>query len=433
MKNFADLSRRDEERRALKGSMLLLLIIVLIIFFLLWAYFTEIDDVTRADGRVVPSKNVQIVQAPDPGVIKSIRVRRGQLVSEGDLLAELDPTSMSSEFDQQRTRVWALSARIARLQAQVDGAETIDFPPELFGHAPTILRSEVALFGARRDELLAEIEVLEQQRRQRLEEFEEAEVEGTTARSTLALVEAEIGIIAPLVRRRIEPETTLLALRRSLVDVQGRSARSEAAVRRLTASLGEVDDRIEALKARFRSEAHGQLALAAAELAEARARLPAFEHRLTRSEIRAPVRGTVNLIHVTTIGGVVQAGHNLIEIVPAEDSLLVEAFVKPADIAFLYPGQPAKVKVTAYDFSRYGSIQGRIVRIGADSTRRPDRDERAFVVEIQTETNILDATGAALEILPGMVVEADILSGRRSILQYLTQPIVRVRDRALRD
>ena len=164
-----------------------------------------------------------------------------------------------------------------------------------------------------------------------------------------------------------------------------------------------------------------------------RARLPAFALRVTRSEVRAPVRGTVNQIHTTTVGGVVQLGQNLVEIVPADDALLVEAYVRPSDIAFLHPGQAVRVNVTAYDFSRYGSLEGEITRIAADSTRRPDRDERAFAIEVRTRANILDADGAALEILPGMVVEANILARRRTVLEYMTTPIVRVRDRALRE
>ncbi|MFM2151433.1 MAG: hypothetical protein RLZZ187_3739 [Pseudomonadota bacterium] len=430
---FDALMRERRGSGAARNSLLLFTIVALVTCFFVWAAIAEIDGVKRADGRVVPSSNVQMVQAAEPGVIRALHVRRGQIVEEGAVLLELDPTSVSSELEQHRTRLWGLMARVARLQAQVDGRHVLEFPPELIAAVPAIVASEVALFRARQDELQAEIDVLEQQRQQRLQEQQEAEVENAMARDTLDLVQAEIRILRPLVQRRIEPETALLALQRTQVEVSGRRARSEAALRRLASALAEIDDRIAALRSRFRSEALGQLALSTAELSEIRARLPAFALRVSRSEVRAPVRGTVNHIHTTTVGGVVQLGQNLVEIVPADDALLVEAFVRPSDIAFMYPGQAVRVSVTAYDFSRYGSLEGEITRIAADSTQRPDRQERAFAIEIRTKTNILDADGAALEILPGMVVEANILSRRRTILEYMTTPIVRVRDRALRE
>jgi len=430
---FEALMRERRGSGAARNSLLLFTIVAVVASFFVWAAIAEIDGVKRADGRVVPSTNVQMIQAAEPGVIRALYVRRGQVVEEGAVLLELDPTSASSELDQQKTRFWGLMARIARLQAQVDGRDVLEFPPELIAAVTAIVASEVALFRARQDELQAEIDVLEQQRQQRLQEQQEAEVESAMARDTLDLVHAEMRIVRPLVQRRIEPETALLTLQRTEVEVSGRRARSEAALRRLASALAEIDDRIAALRSRFRSEALGQLALSTAELSEVRARLPAFALRVSRAEVRAPVRGTVNHIHTTTLGGVVQLGQNLVEIVPADDALLVEAFVRPSDIAFLYPGQAVRVNVTAYDFSRYGSLEGEITRIAADSTQRPDKQERAFAIEIRTRTNILDADGAALGIMPGMVVEANILARRRTILEYLTTPIVRMRDRALRE
>jgi len=296
-----------------------------------------------------------------------------------------------------------------------------------------VVRSEAALFSARRDELTAQIDVLERQRMQRRQEYEEGLVDLETARTTLALLAEEMAIIGPLVERRVEPETTLLAMRRSEAEWRGREVRASAALERLRSALDEIDDRIRAQRSAARASALSELSIATAELAELEPRLPALAQRVTRSELRAPVRGVVNRILVTTLGGVVQAGETLIEIVPLDDTLLVEAYVRPSDIAFLYPGQPVKVKITAYDFARYGGLDGEISRIGADATRRPDRDEQAFVVQVRTQTNILDIDGAALEIIPGMVAEVDILAGRKTVLEYLTQPVIRVKDRALRE
>ena len=431
--DFETLTRELRGRSPLRASVLLFVILLFIGLAGVWAAVTELDDVTRGDGRIVPSRSVQVIQAAESGVLQARHVSEGEVVDAGALLMELDRTLLASQFDQEQQRAWGLVARITRLQAEIDGADALEFAPDLVLATPSVVRSEAALFEARRAELDSEIEVLERQRMQRRQEHEEGMVDAMTARTTLAIIEEETAIMAPLVERRVEPETTMLALRRTLAEWQGREVRAEAALARLEAALDEIDDRVAATRARARAAALSELSIATAELAELETRLPALASRVTRSELRAPVRGIVNQVKLTTLGGVAQAGDPLVEIVPLDDTLLVEAYLRPSDIAFIYPGQPVKVKITAYDFSRYGSIDGEITRIGADAVQRPDREEPVFVVQVRTSTNILDADGAALEIIPGMVAEVDILAGRKSVLEYITQPVVRVRDRALRD
>lgn len=426
------LAREMRGRQPIRGSLLLFLILAFLILAGIWAARTELDDVTRADGRIVPTSQIQAVQASETGVLQALHVAEGDLVEAGALLMEFDRTMLTSQLDQEQQRAFGLMARIARLQAEIDGSD-LDFAPQLVTSTPAVVRSETALFMARRDELSDQIDVLERQRMQRRQEYEEGLVDRTTAQTTLALIAEEVAIMAPLVERRVEPETTMLALRRNEAEWQGREVRASAALQRLQSALDEIDDRIRSLRSAARAQALGELAIATAELAELEPRLPALMQRVTRSELRAPVRGVVNRIMLTTLGGVAQAGEMLVEIVPLDDTLLVEAYVRPADIAFLYPGQPVRVKITAYDFSRYGGLDAEITRIGADATRRPDRDEQAFVVQVRTDTNILDADGAALEIIPGMVAEVDILAGRKTVLEYLTQPVIRVKDRALRE
>ena len=427
------LSRDLRGTTSVRASLLLLAIITLLVLAGIWAAVTEIDDVTRAEGRVVPSQQVQVVQAAEGGVLTALHVREGELVEEGALLMELDSTLVASDLERERQRAAGLQLRLLRLEAEIADSPVLVFPRDLAGITPSVARSEAALFNARRDEVQAEIDVLERQRRQRDQEFFEARAEIDTATRTIALLEEEAAMIRPLVERRIEPETTLLALRRNLAEWEGRSRRAEATLARHEAGLAEIDDRIVALRARARAEAQGELALATAELAELQTRLPALAQRVTRSEIRAPVRGVVNQVSLTTIGGVAQAGAALAEIVPTGDQLLIEAYLRPSDIAFLYPDQQVKVKLTAYDASRYGGIDGQIVRIGANAVQRPGGQDQVFIVEVRTSTNILDADGAEVEIIPGMTAEVDILAGRKTVLEYITRPIVRVKERALRD
>jgi membrane fusion protein, adhesin transport system len=436
MRGTAEFDAILRERRgtsSLRGSLLLLSIIALLLISGLWAAFTEIDDVTRADARIVPYSDVQVIQSADAGVLRAVLVRQGQLVEEGQILMELDPTYSVSDLEQQQTRAQTYAVRIARLTAEIDGSDFFATKAGASAAEDSVIRSETQLFEARRRELHSELMVLERQREQRLEEIEEKKIELASAVQTLSLVQDEIALMQPLVERRLEPETTLLTLRQRDVDWRSRQAAAESALRRLSASIEEINDRVMAVQTRFRSTALTELTLATAELAELQARLPALSERVSRAQLRSPVRGIVNQIKLTTLGGVVQPGEALIEIVPVDGSLLVEAYLRPSDIAFIYPGQAAIIKVTAYDFARYGGLAGEITRIGAGSVKRPDRDEEVFVVEITTDATLTDADGETLDIVPGMIAEVDILAGRKTILQYITQPIQKVRDRAFRE
>ena len=427
------LAREMQGRQSWRGSLLMGVILLFFGVALIWAAVTEIDDVTRATGRIVPSSDVQVIQATEPGVLQTLHVREGDIVDANQMLMELDGTQLASQLDQEQQRAYGLMARIARLQASIDDAD-LAFSDILIAQAPAVVRSETALYHARRTELASEIAVLERQRSQRQEQLAEAQVDLDTARETMALLDEERAIMEPLVRRGVEPETTLLALRAREADWRGREIRARASLARLQAGLSEIDDQMRALRARARAAALADLALATAELAALEPSLPALRDRAERAVIRAPLRGVVNRIHRTTIGSLARPGEDLIEIVPLDDTLLVEAYVRPDDIAFVYPGQPVKVKVTAYDFSRYGSLNGEITRIGADAVTRSEREaEEFFVVHVRTEENFLDADGVVVEVMPGMVTEIDMLSGRKTVLEYLTRPVVRVRDRAFRE
>jgi adhesin transport system membrane fusion protein len=431
--DFERLAAEMRGRSPLRGSILLLTILLFLVGIFLWASWAEIDNVTRASGRIVPSASVQVIEATEPGVLNALHVREGAVVAAGDLLMELDGTLLDSQLDQEQQRAFGLMARIERLQAEID-AKPLRFSDQLVARAPDVVHSETALHRGRQAELQAEIDILERQRQQRQQEYEEGLADTQTARATLAVLAEEREIMAPLVERGMEPATTLLTLRRAEAEWQGRATRSQASLARLQGALAEIDDRIRAQQERFRSTALSDLALATAELAALRPALPALQSRAERSRIVAPVRGIVNRIHRSTLGSMARQGEELIELVPLDDTLLVEAHVRPDDIAFLYPGQPVKVQITAYDASRYGSLDGEILRIGADAVTRSERDEEEFfVVEIRTKGTILDADGVAVEIMPGMVAQANILTGRKTVLEYLLQPVVRVRDRAFRE
>ncbi|MFB9150072.1 HlyD family type I secretion periplasmic adaptor subunit [Roseovarius ramblicola] len=427
------LAREMRGRSPLRGSLLLLTILAFLATAVIWAANTEIDDVTRADGRIVPSASIQVIEASEPGVLEALHVSEGEVVEKGALLMELDGTILDSQLDQEQQRAYGLMARIERLQSEIDG-DPLRFTPNLVARAADVVKSETALYRGRQVELQAEIDILERQRLQRRQEYEEGLVDRQTARETLAVLTEERDMMAPLVERGMEPATTLLSLRRSEAEWRGREVRAEASLERLQSALDEIDDRIAAQRSRFRSATLTDLATATAELAALKPALPALQSRAARSRITAPVRGIVNRVHRATLGSMARSGEELIEIVPLDDTLLVEAYVRPDDIAFLYPGQPVKVTITAYDSSRYGNLSGEILRIGANTITRSERsEEEVFVVEVRTTDTILDADGVAVEIMPGMVAQADFIAGRKTVLDYLMRPVVRVKERALRD
>ncbi|MBO9412561.1 MULTISPECIES: HlyD family type I secretion periplasmic adaptor subunit [unclassified Ruegeria] len=431
--DFASLAREMRGRSPLKGSILLLLILACLISAGLWAYLTELDDVTRVDGRVVPLADVQLIEATETGVLQHLHVNEGQFVEKGALLMEFDTTQIDSQFSQEQQRAFGLMARAERLMAEIEDRELF-FSKELMEGAPDVVRSETALYQGRQSELIAEIAILERQREQKQREYEEGLVDKLTADETLKILAEERAIMTPLVEKRMEPATTLLTLRRNEAEWHGRRTRAQAVTNRLQTGLAEIDDRIRATRSRFHTAALTDLAVTTAELAALKPVLPALQDRASRAQVRSPVRGVVNRIHRTTIGGLARSGEELIELVPLGDNLLVEAYVRPDDIAFLHAGQPVKVKITAYDFARYGALDGEIVRIGANTITRSERnDEEVFVVEIQTKQSFLDANGVAVEIIPGMIAEVDILAGRKTVMEYLIRPVVKVKEQALRE
>lgn len=414
------------------ASMLFLVIVVFFLMMLIWAAVAELDEVVRGEGRVIPPRKLQQVQSYDGGIISKVHVRRGDNVDQGTLLMELDITRSRSDYNQALQQYHALSAEIARLTAEVRG-KTFEPSAELSQLAPAVALTQQRLFEARQAELQSELMVVDQQTSQRRAELAEMRASSSNASASLKLSEAEIALIEPLVRRGIEPELNLLRLQRSHQELSAQKQAAELAIVRLESAIVEAQNRRQAVLERYRSEAFKELSLATAKLAELEQALPAREDRVARSEIRSPVKGIVNQVLTTTEGSVAQPGATLVEIVPEDETLLVEAFVKPEDIAFISVGHAAKVKITAYDFARYGSMDGEVTTISADAIELPKTGQRVYPVEVRTTSKLLTKEGKSLEIMPGMVAEVDVLTGRRTVLEYLLQPVARMQHRAFRE
>lgn len=405
--------------------------LVLFLAMLAWAYFATLEEVTRGDGRVVPSRQIQVVQAPDRGIVEKIFVREGDIVEEGQPLIEIDDTTFSSQLGEIRQRRWALMARVARLDSEAD-QRALKFPELLASEAPGLIAEEENVYRDKKASLDNELRVLQNQASQREQEYQELLAKQTKLEAVIEIMKREVEIKQKLYDRKVLPEIEFLQLQRQLKESEGELAITKASVRRAEAAREEARERSSSAVATFVSEASQQLAEARGELAVINETLKGAADRVRRTELVSPVKGIINKLNITTIGAVVQPAADLVEIVPLEDTLLIEAQIRPKDVAFLHPGQKAQVKITAYDFSVYGGLEGNLERISADTTE-DEEGNRFFRVMIRTDKNHLGPDTEPLPIIPGMVASIDILTGEKTVLDYILKPIKKVRDEALRE
>lgn len=417
-----------------RGSWGLLLVIALGMGgFFAWAWTYEIEEVTRGTGRVVPSQQLQVVQSLEGGIVSDISVREGDVVQKEAQLMRIDDTRAGSDLGELREREAALLAAQIRIEAEAQGQEEIVFPPELEARAPEAVAAERAVFLSRRKQLRAEIAVLEDKRAQREAALLESRATIAKLEAQLAPLSEEIALTEELAERGSVPRIELLRLQSQLAVVSGELEVSRARLPGIEASLREAKGQIGTARSAYVLTARERGAEISAELAVLREALRAATDKVTRTSLRSPVNGTVNRVHVTTVGAVVQPGAPLVEIVPGDDKLLIEAQIRPRDVAFIRPGLPASVKITAYDYLVYGALDGIVERIGADALEDAEGNQ-FFRVMVRTEENALPAAEqGALPISPGMVAQVDILTGRKTVLDYLLRPLRRAQAEALRE
>ncbi|MGZ8228080.1 MAG: HlyD family type I secretion periplasmic adaptor subunit [Burkholderiales bacterium] len=421
---------RTEDLRGRRLPHLLLAAIVL--FFVLaiaWAAYFEIEEVARGDGRVITQSQVQVITNLEGGIISEILVREGDAVKKGDPLIRIDPTRFEAAYKEGEQSALGLKARIARLTAEAQRSP-FRMPAEVTKGSPTLAEREAALYRARQGELATKTEVLRQQLTQRESELKELKSRADRLAEQLVLVDREIAITAPLVKRGVVSEVEVLRLEREQTRTRTELDQARLAAPRAAAAIDEARGKLADAEATFRAQAAGELAQAQAELAKVAEQIPALEDRAARTVVRAPMDGLVKTIPNRTIGGVVQPGSPMIEIVPREESLLIETRLRPADIAFVRVGQRAVVKVTAYDYSIFGGLEGRIEHVSADSIV-PQQGEPYYIAHVRTASNAIQFQEKKLSISPGMLASVDIITGKRSVLHYLAKPINRARERAM--
>lgn len=414
------------------ASILFLFIVAFFVGAVFWASVATLDEVTTGEGRVIPSSQIQVLQNLEGGILAKIHVREGEIVEQSQVLLTIDDTQAASKYREDRARVLALRASVARLRAEQDG-QPPEFPDEVVAERPDLVETELAVYGARTNELRSGIEVYRRQIEQRKQELVELDSRIGQLTENLALGNEELGILAPLVEQGVSARIELIRLQRQVNDIEGDLKAARQSVPRARSALNEVRRRVEERRAAYLSEVASALAAARGELASVSEVMASAQDRVRRTEVRSPVQGTVIKLYINTIGGVIRPGEDLLEIVPLDDNLLVEAHIRPADIAFLHPGQAAKVKITAYDFAIYGGIDAELEQISADTILNED-GERFYQIRVRTKRNFMvDREGNSLPIIPGMVAEVDILTGKKTVLQYLMKPILRAGGRAMRE
>ncbi|UGA45867.1 HlyD family type I secretion periplasmic adaptor subunit [Bradyrhizobium quebecense] len=378
--------------------------------FLIWAHFAVLDEVKRGSGRVVPSRQMQVVQSLEGGIVGDILVREGDIVQQGQSLMRIEDTKFASEFGEIRERRAAAAARVARLEAEARGRSEISFPDEIDKVVPAAVATEASVFKMRAQKVAQDIDVLNQQ--------------VTRLSGSLKLLEREQTLTRRLYDQKVVPEIEMLRLDRQATEMKGQLAEAQSKIANITTS--------------FRSQADEDLAKSRGDLAVLDENIKSAQDRVRRTDLKAPVHGIVNKLNVSTIGAVVAPGANLMDIVPLDDTLLVEGRIRPQDIAFIRPNQDAVVKISAYDSSVYGSLKGKVERISADTivddkAEKTERQETFYRVMVRTDKNHLGSEQHPLPIIPGMVTTVEVLTGEKSVLDYIVKPARLLRDEALRE
>ena len=408
---------------------LLFTIIFLVVAFVFWASLSRVEEITRGQGQVVPSRDIQIVQSLEGGIVEAILVKQGEIVKQGDVLLRISDVMFASQERGTEAQFLSLAAKKARLLAEANGADFV-VPDEISTKVPQIAANEKALYESRQSELQNSYDILDQRIEKAQADLAEVNAQIGRLSQNRKSLSQELEITRDMVRKRAVPKLDEIRLSRELGDVNGQINAEVQRRSSLQAEVNAARKEREGQNAKFRSQALSELNEVETQISQLQESLKSIGDRVDRTEIRSPVDGVVNNIAINTVGGVVEPAMQLAEIVPTDDELKIVAKVPPEEVAFLRPNLPVKVKISAYDPQIYGALDGVLTRIGANSVRDGDGNV-FFEIEVRTDKNYLGEPAQPLPITPGMVADVEVITGKRTILEYLLKPLLRARDRAL--
>lgn len=430
--DFQTIAREMAGKQGLGQSAILFTVAGLIAIAVTWASLAELDNVTRGQGRIVSSVQNQMVQAAEGGVILRRYVSENTEVKAGDILFEIDPVDAVSELNRLVERKAAMEIKEARLRAEIEGKE---FAPAaaLRAQSPLVSSTEESLYAARKSELAGAIATLEQQRSQRQQDLLRAGTDRRTAERTVQLIGREVAVLEPMVKENIAPETRLLELQRELEVARGQFDAAEAAIRQSEAGIAEVESEIANRRDAYVLEAMDELSAVVAEKAELEEALPLLQERVSRTVIRAPMDGIVNQLNYRTPGGYIKPGDVVLELVPTGEDLVIAAQIDPKDISNIRLDDAVRIRLSAYDSAKYGTVDGQVVRISPDALTREEDGTTYYLVDVAIREQLALEDGTKVVYKPGMQATVDVLSGKRTVLEYIWQPVSKVQELALRD
>ncbi|MDP4574186.1 HlyD family type I secretion periplasmic adaptor subunit [Qipengyuania sp. G39] len=407
-------------------------IVVFFVVFLIWAALAEIDRTVRGQGRVISSNELQIVSSLEGGVLEEIFVTTGQQVEALDPVLRLDPTETGSNLGSTSATAGALEMKVARLEAELAGRAP-SFPAPADEEAARQRSIESALYASRQANLQSSLAGARAQLARARQQVTEAERQSDSLASQAQAARAEADLLRPLVDQGIEPRLSLVRAEGQATSAEAQLAGARASIGRAQAQVYEAQANLDRTLRDWRAQSANELAAAQAELGARSATLPALEERLARTTLRSPVTGTVNRVLVNTRGSAVSPGEPLVEITATDDALLVEVRIRPQDIGTVRIGQDAKVGITAFDQTIYGSLDGKVVTISPDSIVDERSGEIFYLVRVRTEMDSIPNVDGDLEIGTGMVADVSLLGDKRTVLQYILTPLRRFSDRAFRE
>lgn len=418
---YADKYFMTDDELPLSKHVILVTTFLFFAVFVVWAGFARINETARGEGQVIPAGEVQVIQNLEGGIVEEFLYKEGDTVKKDEVIMRLKNVGAISDLGTNEARYLGLLAAITRLQAEVDGKDTVDFPKEVMDKAPQSVTEELNAFTANRAKMRGQLAVLEQQLSQRRQEVSELTTRAADLKSVINLSRQEKQMIEPLVAKGSAPRIELIQLERGIKEKQTELNGVYEAIPRAKSAIGEAEARITEMKNSAKAESQADLAAKTIEMNTVKQTLGALEDKKDRTEIRSPVKGTIKDFKINTVGGVVRPGDPIVEIVPVDDNLLVEVKIKPSDIARLRPEMPAMVKITAYDFTIYGGLKGKVVDISPDTIKN-DKGESFYRILVRTEKNSLEREGKPLPIIPGMIASVDIVTGEKTVMEYLMKP-----------
>ena len=400
-----------------KADIILYTSLLFWVIMFLWSYFATLEEVTRGQGRVIASSKIQVIQNLEGGIVKEILVQTGDEVTQSQPLIKLDATRFKADLAAMQQNRAALEANIATLTAESQGVAPV-FDANFTNSYANLVARELELHQSRMLTQRESIEVLEQ-RLQRLQ------AQSNAANENFGLIQQEQDIVAPLVEKGVESQMELIRLKQRLNEAQSNIFQIDAEIEATNAQL-------KAEQSSFIEQAREKLQLAKTEYNALIETIPTLEDRLERTLVRASMNAVVNRLLVNTIGGVVQPGSPMVELVPIDDELVVEVEISPKDIAYVIPGQRASIKLTAFDFAKFGALEGKVTKISADSISKED-GSIWYLCQVSVPVDTMTTLGKTIKIQTGMVAQVDIISGEKTVLQYLLQPVTKIANEAFRE